>query len=92
MRRIHCEMGVQPDADGSASIRIGNTHLIVSVFGPHDVRNRNYLKNSHDSTDFLSPQSRKRSHDGEHAVVNAEINWAPYASAAERKMRGRGDK
>jgi exosome complex component RRP41 len=37
LRRIQCEVGVFAQADGSASISQGNTKVIATVYGPHEV-------------------------------------------------------
>ena len=38
LRRIHCSMGVLTQADGSAKLEQGNTKVLATVYGPHDVR------------------------------------------------------
>lgn len=37
LRGIRCSFGVQPAADGSAHYEHGNSVIIASVFGPHEV-------------------------------------------------------
>jgi exosome complex component RRP41 len=37
LRRIQCEVGVFAQADGSATISQGNTKVIATVYGPHEV-------------------------------------------------------
>lgn len=38
LRRIQCDMGVLTQADGSAKLEQGNTKVLATVYGPHDVR------------------------------------------------------
>ena len=38
LRRIQCTMGVLTQADGSARLEQGNTKILATVYGPHDVR------------------------------------------------------
>ena len=38
LRRIQCSMGVLTQADGSARLEQGNTKILATVYGPHDVR------------------------------------------------------
>lgn len=38
LRRIQCSMGVLTQADGSAKLEQGNTKVLATVYGPHDVR------------------------------------------------------
>ena len=37
MRKVRCKMGVLTRPDGSAFFQQGNTQVIASVFGPHEV-------------------------------------------------------
>lgn len=37
LRKIHCEVGVFAQADGSATFSQGNTKVIATVYGPHEV-------------------------------------------------------
>lgn len=47
LRKIICKKGIFVQADGSAYIEQGNTKVIASVYGPHEVVNRS--KALHDS-------------------------------------------
>lgn len=47
LRKITCKKGIFLNADGSASIEQGNTKVLASVYGPHEVKNRS--KVLHDS-------------------------------------------
>jgi len=40
LRKFSCRKGIFLQADGSASIEQGNTKVIASVYGPHEVTNR----------------------------------------------------
>ncbi len=40
MRKIQCEVGVFAQADGSASLSQGNTKIIATVYGPHEVNDK----------------------------------------------------
>uniref|UniRef100_A0A7S0VJU7 Uncharacterized protein n=1 Tax=Polytomella parva TaxID=51329 RepID=A0A7S0VJU7_9CHLO len=40
LRRLACHFDVLEAADGSAIFEMGNTKVLASVFGPHEVRNR----------------------------------------------------
>jgi len=37
LRQIQCKMGVYKQADGSAYIEQGNTKVLATVYGPHEV-------------------------------------------------------
>lgn len=37
LRRLECEMGVFAQADGSAIVSHGNTKVLATVYGPHEV-------------------------------------------------------
>ena len=37
LRRIQSEVGVFAQADGSATITQGNTKVVATVYGPHEV-------------------------------------------------------
>eukprot|EP00455_Lapot_gusevi_P045404 TRINITY_DN5802_c0_g1_i1.p1 TRINITY_DN5802_c0_g1~~TRINITY_DN5802_c0_g1_i1.p1 ORF type:complete len:266 (+),score=39.68 TRINITY_DN5802_c0_g1_i1:33-800(+) len=41
IRKISCKLGYFPQCDGSAYYEQGNTKVVCSVFGPHEVRRRN---------------------------------------------------
>lgn len=38
LRKIQCEVGVFAQADGSAIFSQGNTKVVATVYGPHEVR------------------------------------------------------
>lgn len=38
LRKIQCEIGVFSQADGSAIFSQGNTKVIATVYGPHEVK------------------------------------------------------
>ena len=38
LRKIQCEVGVFAQADGSATFSHGNTKVIATVYGPHEVK------------------------------------------------------
>ena len=40
LRKLKCQLGVFEQADGSASIEQGNTKVLATVYGPHDVSYR----------------------------------------------------
>ena len=42
LRRIQCSMGVLTQADGSAKLEQGNTKILATVYGPHDVSIHTY--------------------------------------------------
>jgi exosome complex component RRP41 len=37
LRKIECEVGIFAGADGSASLSQGNTKILATVYGPHEV-------------------------------------------------------
>ena len=37
LRQIRCNMGVYKQADGSAYLEQGNTKVLATVYGPHQV-------------------------------------------------------
>lgn len=41
LRRIQCKMGVFEQADGSAYFEQGNTKVLATVYGPHEVNQYN---------------------------------------------------
>ena len=41
LRKIQCEVGVFAHADGSASLSQGNTKVVATVYGPHEVSSPN---------------------------------------------------
>lgn len=38
LRKIECKLGVSEGADGSAYFQQGNTTVLATVYGPHEVR------------------------------------------------------
>ncbi|XP_062521804.1 exosome complex component RRP41-like [Corticium candelabrum] len=46
IRKVQCKMGVSKHADGSAYVEQGNTKVVASVYGPHEVLSRS--KSLHD--------------------------------------------
>lgn len=38
LRKLQCKLGVFHQADGSAFLEQGNTKVLATVYGPHDVR------------------------------------------------------
>lgn len=38
LRKLNCEIGVFSQADGSAVLSQGNTKVIATVYGPHEVK------------------------------------------------------
>ena len=38
LRKVKCSLGALQQADGSSYIEQGNTKVLASVYGPHDVR------------------------------------------------------
>ena len=38
LRKLQCRLGVSRQADGSAYLEQGNTKVLATVYGPHDVR------------------------------------------------------
>lgn len=38
LRKLQCKLGVFQQADGSAFMEQGNTKVLATVYGPHDVR------------------------------------------------------
>ena len=40
VRRIRCQLGILAQADGSALLEQGNTHVIAAVYGPRECTNR----------------------------------------------------
>lgn len=37
LRKLQCEVGVLAQADGSAFLSQGNTKVLATVYGPHEV-------------------------------------------------------
>ena len=37
LRKVQCKLGVFQQADGSAFLEQGNTKILATVYGPHDV-------------------------------------------------------
>lgn len=42
LRNIRCKLGVFSQADGSAYIEQGNTKVLATVYGPHQVKKKEY--------------------------------------------------
>ena len=43
LRKLTCKLGVLHQADGSAFLEQGNTKILASVYGPHDVSTSAFL-------------------------------------------------
>ena len=43
LRKVQCQVGVFKQADGSSFLEQGNTKVLASVYGPHDVSFAFYL-------------------------------------------------
>lgn len=39
LRRLQCQLGLFQQADGSAFLEMGNTKVLATIYGPHDVCN-----------------------------------------------------
>lgn len=44
LRRMHCQLDVLSNADGSAIFEMGNTKVLAAVFGPHEVTSRSQMQ------------------------------------------------
>ncbi|KAK8112281.1 uncharacterized protein PG998_008738 [Apiospora kogelbergensis] len=75
------QMGVQPSADGSAYLQMGNTKIQAIVAGP----------NERDAAKTNSSASTAATAGGLGATVAVGITVAPFATV-DRKRRGRNDK
>lgn len=42
LRKVQCQVGIFKQADGSSFLEQGNTKVLASVYGPHDVCNKLY--------------------------------------------------
>ncbi|KAK8857324.1 ribosomal protein S5 domain 2-like protein [Apiospora arundinis] len=80
LRQQKAQMGVQPSADGSAYLEMGNTKIQCIISGPNE---RDVKATSSAST---APTSN-----GLGATVAVSIMIAPFATV-DRKRRGRNDK
>lgn len=79
IRRLSCRLGIFDRADGSAYVELGNTRVIASVHGPHDIRG---------SRSSGGGSSSKGSE--EKAVISCQYSMATF-STSDRKKRPRGD-
>lgn len=43
LRAFMCRLGVQPHADGSAYVAMGNTRVLCAVYGPHECKHRSRI-------------------------------------------------
>lgn len=77
LRRLTASISVQPAADGSSYLEMGNTKVLCTVTGPAEGKR--------------GAQGGGSSSSGNEAVVNAEVGIAGF-SGTDRKKRGRGDK
>src|SRR5437016_6322058 len=81
IRKVNCRMGVFETADGSAYVEIGNTRVLASVYGPHEVRG-NKSKTIHDraiincqySMTTFSTSERKRRPRGDYRSLELTAN------------------
>ncbi|KAK7968086.1 3' exoribonuclease [Apiospora aurea] len=80
LRQQKGQLGVQPSADGSAYLEMGNTKIQCIITGP----------NERDTKSTSSASTAPTSH-GLGATVAVSIMIAPFATV-DRKRRGRNDK
>uniref|UniRef100_A0A0A9XZ42 Putative exosome complex component RRP41 n=1 Tax=Lygus hesperus TaxID=30085 RepID=A0A0A9XZ42_LYGHE len=55
LRIVRCKLGAVPHADGSSYLELGNTKVLVSVFGPYEVRSNHRSKTMMESA-FINCQ------------------------------------
>lgn len=68
LRRLKCELGTLPHADGSCVLEMGNTKVLSAVFGPREVEiksqgahDRALIKVEYSMSNFSTGERRKRS-------------------------------
>lgn len=42
LRKMHCKLGLQSHADGSAYLEMGNSKVLASVYGPRQVNENDF--------------------------------------------------
>lgn len=89
VRVMRCRVGVFEQADGSAYVELGNTRVLASVSGPHDIRgNRNKaleekaIINCQYSMATFSTSERKKRPRGDHRSIEITSNLVKVFDAA----------
>lgn len=89
VRLLKCRVGVFEQADGSAYVELGNTRVLASVYGPHDIRgSRNKaseekaLINCQYSMATFSTSERKKRPRGDNRSVEITSNLVKVFDAA----------
>lgn len=83
VRRLRARMGVEQHADGSAYVEQGNTKVLVTVFGPHEVTQRS--KASHDRALLTVETTALPFANGQHRPQGRTDRGSTEMSAAIRK-------
>ena len=78
LRRLHASVSVQPSADGSSYLEMGNTKVLCTVDGPAEGKRAGAGGGGGGGKDA-------------EAIVSVEIGVAGF-SGTDRKKWGRGDK
>ncbi|XP_064394974.1 exosome complex component RRP41-like [Halichondria panicea] len=67
LRKIQCQLGVFQQADGSAFLEQGNTKILATVYGPHDVSRRSqalhdrvYINCEYSMATFSTSERKRR--------------------------------
>jgi exosome complex component RRP41 len=77
LRRLHAQISVQPAADGSSYLEMGNTKVLCTVTGPGEAKK--------------GGPGGGGAGNGDRATVVVEVSFAAFGGV-ERTRRGRGDK
>lgn len=102
LRQIRIKMGVFGQADGSAYIEHGNTKILVTVYGPHQVNNFSYIIilislyiKLYIINIFIQPRNStgRSTSKVTKGIVNCQYSMAVFSlSSGERKRKPRGDR
>ena len=79
VRRIRCQMGAEPGADGSAYLEQGNTKVLVTVCGPHETTNHRSVQ--HDRATLACTFTALPFAGGQHKVQRGDRASAELAAA-----------
>ena len=87
-------MGVLTQADGSAKLEQGNTKVLATVYGPHDVRKHSHLPYNNFCIYWIwifAQISQKSKVIHNKCIINCQFSAATF-STNERKGRPKGDR
>jgi len=95
LRRMQSRMGVLCESDGSAYVEMGNTKVLVAVYGPREVRHRGKAVSNQDhavlnceySMATFSSGERRRRTRGDRYVLLVGFVFFPYSFFVKETRR-----